>query len=191
MHPGLTRDQALTPLTEIGPEKLTYDGAIADFEISADGEQVAFTTLRTQFPLGFPQYVRRAGARTGAAGAVRRRPARRHAHARDARLRGWAERTAAQNQPPGRRPVRVAPQGLRRALARLLRQRGNARVHLDGRQPRLRGRQHAPRRHPLRGTRQRQRRVPGQTGGVPLAAHVHSRSAPRRRWAPNRRGGWG
>ncbi len=57
MHPGLTRDQALTPLTEIGPEKLTYDGAIADFEISADGEQVAFTTLRTQFPLGFPQYV--------------------------------------------------------------------------------------------------------------------------------------
>jgi hypothetical protein len=58
MHPGLTRDQALTPLTEIGPaEKLTYDGAIADFEISADGEQIAFTTLRTQFPLGFPQYV--------------------------------------------------------------------------------------------------------------------------------------
>jgi hypothetical protein len=57
MHPGLTRDQVLTPLTEIGPEKLTYDGAIADFEISADGEQVAFTTLRTQFPLGFPQYV--------------------------------------------------------------------------------------------------------------------------------------
>ena len=31
--------------------------AIADFEISADGEQVAFTTLRTQFPLGYPQYV--------------------------------------------------------------------------------------------------------------------------------------
>ncbi len=57
MHPGLTRDQALTPLTEIGPEKDTYDGAIADFEISADGEQVAFTTLRTQFPLGIPQYV--------------------------------------------------------------------------------------------------------------------------------------
>ncbi len=58
MHPGLTRDQALTPLTEIGPaEKLTYDGAIADFEISADGDQVAFTTLRTQFPLGIPQYV--------------------------------------------------------------------------------------------------------------------------------------
>ncbi len=57
MHPGLTRDQALTPLTEIGPEKLTYDAPIADFEISADGEQVAFATVRTQFPLGFPQYV--------------------------------------------------------------------------------------------------------------------------------------
>lgn len=57
MRPGLTRDAALTPLTEIGPEKLSYAGPIADFEISADGEQIAFTTLRTQFPLGFPQYV--------------------------------------------------------------------------------------------------------------------------------------
>jgi WD40-like Beta Propeller Repeat len=57
MHPGLTRDQALTPLTEIGPEKLTYSAPIADFEISADGEQLAFATVRTQFPLGFPQYV--------------------------------------------------------------------------------------------------------------------------------------
>jgi hypothetical protein len=57
MHPGLTRDQALTPLTEIGPEKLTYSAPIADFEISAKGEQIAFTTLRTQFPLGIPQYV--------------------------------------------------------------------------------------------------------------------------------------
>jgi hypothetical protein len=57
MRPGLTRDQALTPLTEIGPEKDTYSAPIADFEISADGEQIAFTTLRTQFPLGYPQYV--------------------------------------------------------------------------------------------------------------------------------------
>ena len=56
MHPGLTRVQALAPLTEIGPEKLSYDAAIADFEISADGAQVAFATARTQFPLGFPQF---------------------------------------------------------------------------------------------------------------------------------------
>jgi WD40-like Beta Propeller Repeat len=56
MHPGLTRDQALTQLTEIGPEKLTYAAPIADFEISADGEQLAFSTARTQFPLGFPQF---------------------------------------------------------------------------------------------------------------------------------------
>ncbi|MGH2853596.1 MAG: TolB family protein [Solirubrobacteraceae bacterium] len=56
MHPGLTRDQALTPLTEIGPEKLAYAAPIADFEISSDGAQVAFSTTRTQFPLGFPQF---------------------------------------------------------------------------------------------------------------------------------------
>jgi hypothetical protein len=56
MHPGLTRVQALTPLTEIGPEKLTYAAPIADFEISADGQQIAFSTARTQFPLGFPQF---------------------------------------------------------------------------------------------------------------------------------------
>ncbi len=56
MHPGLTRDQALTPLTEIGPEKLTYAAPIADFEISPDGGQIAFGTARTQFPLGFPQF---------------------------------------------------------------------------------------------------------------------------------------
>ncbi len=38
MHPGLTREQALTPLTEIGgPNKLAYDAPIADFEISPDG----------------------------------------------------------------------------------------------------------------------------------------------------------
>jgi WD40-like Beta Propeller Repeat len=56
MHPGLTREEALTQLTEIGPEKLTYAAPVADFEISSDGEQIAFATARTQFPLGFPQF---------------------------------------------------------------------------------------------------------------------------------------
>ncbi|HVR04763.1 MAG TPA: hypothetical protein VMS02_01900 [Solirubrobacteraceae bacterium] len=65
MRPGLTRQQALTPLTEIGPEKLSYSGPIADFEISADGNQIAFCTLRTQFPLGFPQFVDAPAAEPG------------------------------------------------------------------------------------------------------------------------------
>jgi Tol biopolymer transport system component len=65
MRPGLTRGEALTPLTEIGPEKLSYAGPIADFEISADGKQIAFCSLRTQFPLGFPQLVDAPAPETG------------------------------------------------------------------------------------------------------------------------------
>ena len=57
MHPGLTRDQALTPLSEIGPEGLAYSAPVADFDISPEGGQVAFATARTQFPLGFPAFV--------------------------------------------------------------------------------------------------------------------------------------
>ncbi len=54
MRPGLTRDQALTPLTEIGPEGVAFSAPIADFAISPDGRQVAFATARTQFPLATP-----------------------------------------------------------------------------------------------------------------------------------------
>ena len=60
MHGGLTRVQALTPLTELasGNESaLSTNASIVDFGISPDASQVAFTTMRTQFPLGSPAFV--------------------------------------------------------------------------------------------------------------------------------------
>ncbi len=68
MHPGLTRRQALTPLTEIasGNEALVATNApITDTAISADGQQIAFTTQRTIFPLGVPAYVTQPAAAPG------------------------------------------------------------------------------------------------------------------------------
>jgi hypothetical protein len=60
MQEGLTRVQALTPLTELasGNESaLSTNASIIDFGISPDASQVAFTTMRTQFPLGSPAFV--------------------------------------------------------------------------------------------------------------------------------------
>jgi len=59
MHPGLTRDRALTPLTQLAAKEgnRATDGGIFDFDISADGSQVAFVTERTQFTLGSPAFV--------------------------------------------------------------------------------------------------------------------------------------
>jgi WD40 repeat protein len=66
MHPGLTRRQALTPLTELaGAESLADVEPINEFDISPDGSQVAFTTRRTQFPLGFPAFVSAPAAEPG------------------------------------------------------------------------------------------------------------------------------
>ncbi len=64
MHPGLTRVQALRPLTEPAgagegseAEKIATTAPIVDFAISPDGAQVAFTTRRTVFALATPTYV--------------------------------------------------------------------------------------------------------------------------------------
>lgn len=60
MHAGLTRDQALTKLTKLaGGESsgLADTAPIVDFDISPDGNQVAFTTARTEFVLGWPAFV--------------------------------------------------------------------------------------------------------------------------------------
>jgi hypothetical protein len=68
MRPGLTRDQALTQLTELaGGESagIADTASIIDFDISPNGEQVAFTTMRTQFPLGSPAYVSAPAAEPG------------------------------------------------------------------------------------------------------------------------------
>ena len=60
MHEGLSRDQALRPLTELASgdeEALATNAPIADLGISPDGTQVAFTSDRTVFPLGSLTYV--------------------------------------------------------------------------------------------------------------------------------------
>jgi hypothetical protein len=60
MKEGLSRVQALTPLTELASGETTKeseDGPIIDLGISPSGTQIAFTTKRTEFPLGFPAYV--------------------------------------------------------------------------------------------------------------------------------------
>jgi WD40-like Beta Propeller Repeat len=57
MHPGPTRDQALTPLTQIAGVGIAAADPVTDLAISADGRQVAFTTRRTEFPLGSPAYI--------------------------------------------------------------------------------------------------------------------------------------
>ena len=60
MRPGLTRDQALRPITELaGGEGAGLAGTapIFDFEIAAGGSQLAFSTRRTQFILGSPALV--------------------------------------------------------------------------------------------------------------------------------------
>jgi hypothetical protein len=60
MHGGLTREQALRQLTELASGQgtdLATNAPIVDLGISADASKVAFTTMRTVFPLGAPAYV--------------------------------------------------------------------------------------------------------------------------------------
>jgi WD40-like Beta Propeller Repeat len=60
MREGLTRVQALRPLTQLASGNETdvaNDANILEIAISADGQQVAFTTRRTVFPLGSPAFV--------------------------------------------------------------------------------------------------------------------------------------
>ncbi len=56
MKPGLTRIEALTPLTEAG-SSVAQSEPVTDFEISPDGQQVAFSTVRTLFTLGWPTLI--------------------------------------------------------------------------------------------------------------------------------------
>ena len=60
MHEGLTRSEALRPLTELasGHESDPASNApVVNVAVSPDGSQVAFSTERTEFPLGTPAYV--------------------------------------------------------------------------------------------------------------------------------------
>jgi hypothetical protein len=66
MTPGLTRMQALTPLTEVGsPTSEAESAEVTDFEISPNGQQVAFSTIRTLFVLGWPTLVTAPSAEVG------------------------------------------------------------------------------------------------------------------------------
>jgi WD40-like Beta Propeller Repeat len=67
MRSGRTRDEALTPLTEVASRggSAATAGPIIDFGISPDGGEVAFSTRRTQFPLGSPAYVTAPAAEAG------------------------------------------------------------------------------------------------------------------------------
>jgi hypothetical protein len=60
MQEGLSRSEALVPVTQLasGDEAdPATDAPIVDLAVSPDGSQVAFTTARTEFPLGSPSYV--------------------------------------------------------------------------------------------------------------------------------------
>jgi hypothetical protein len=60
MQEGLSRVQALRALTEFAganPKDLSENAPIVDLGVSPDGTEVAFTTARTEFPLGSPAYV--------------------------------------------------------------------------------------------------------------------------------------
>jgi hypothetical protein len=60
MHEGVSRTQALTPITELASgneEVLATNAPIVDFGVSPDGSQVAFTTMRTEFIIGSYAYV--------------------------------------------------------------------------------------------------------------------------------------
>lgn len=68
MHEGLSRVQALTPITELASGNegvLATNAPIVEYGVSPDGSQVAFTTMRTQFILGTPAYVSAPAAAPG------------------------------------------------------------------------------------------------------------------------------
>lgn len=68
MSDGLSRVQALRPLTELASgdaSDLATTAPIIDLGISPEGSQVAFTTRRTQFPLGSLAFVSQPAAAAG------------------------------------------------------------------------------------------------------------------------------
>lgn len=57
MSPALSRREALTPVTRIAGSSIAGSAPVTDVAISPDGTQVAYTTRRTQFHLGFPALI--------------------------------------------------------------------------------------------------------------------------------------
>ena len=167
MHAPATRVQALTPLTEMASGELTSlatTAPIIDLGVSPDGTQVAFTTKRTQFPLGTPAYISPPSAAAGMAELF------------DVDLSNdtLTRVTEGFEGGPGERPHEAAPTGEDPysspgdgALSPSFSADGNVLVFsLDGCQPRLRGRQQPPGRRTLQPVR-RQRRVRPGAGRLP------------------------
>ncbi len=66
MSPGLSRSAALTTVTALaGAEGVADTEPIYEFGISADGEQVAFTTRRTAFRVSSPAFISEPAAEPG------------------------------------------------------------------------------------------------------------------------------
>jgi hypothetical protein len=68
MHEGLTRMQALRPLTELAgadQQDVVENAPIEDLAVAPNGQDLAFTTKRTLFPLGSPAYVSAPEAQPG------------------------------------------------------------------------------------------------------------------------------
>jgi hypothetical protein len=65
MHAGLTRDAALTQLTRIGGVAGAESAGVNEFALSENGQDVAFTTRRTQFRLASPALVSAPAAEPG------------------------------------------------------------------------------------------------------------------------------
>ena len=148
MHEGLTREQALTPLTELASgDGRGHRDRRRRSSTSTSPRTAARSRSRPsapQFPLGSPAYVSAPAAEAGDERTVRRRPRRRHAHARHPGLRRRPERTPAQLRGHRRRSVPRYGDG---ALSPSFSDDGDdARVLLDRLEPRLRRRQHARRR---------------------------------------------
>jgi len=57
MRGGESRSQALRPLTQASSGAFAGNAAVVDFTLAPNGEQVAFSTQRIQFPLGSPAYI--------------------------------------------------------------------------------------------------------------------------------------
>ncbi len=191
MRAGLTRDQALTPLTQVGGANVAADSSITDFDDlrrrRAGRVHDAAHAVRPRFA-GVRQ---RAGGRTGRERAVRGRPRRRHADAGERRLRRRAERTDARlgvavpgEEDPYCQPLASAP-----SRRRFSADGQPARLLLDGLEPGVRRRQlPAQPRGTARTADRRQRRFPRRTEDLHPDADAAGDLARARRAAATRRG---
>ena len=136
MQPGLTRDAGAHAADRARRRRRRRPRATRRRSSTSTSPPTAARSRsppqRTVFPLGSPAFVSAPGRRTRDGRTVRRRPRRRHAHARHPRL-SRAEASEHPHQPvvAGEDPYTAT--GRRRALAVVLGRRQHARLLLDRR----------------------------------------------------------